>query len=284
MTRSTPLLLLLFCLSALAASCNGSDPAQTTDQTTEQPDLPPGEVPTWSYRIVNAWPHDTSAYTQGLVYTDGFLLEGTGGGTQLRSRNLLSSVRRVDLETGQVQQQVTLDERYFGEGITLLQGRIYQLTWRSRIGFVYDLEGLALRDSFAYAAGDTTGWGLTHDGEALWMSDGSAFLSRRDPQTFRELERVQVTHKDKPIRALNELEWVQGEIWANVYTTDIVARIDPTSGIVVGWIDLRGLLTSAERQQANVLNGIAYDSGQNRVFVTGKLWPWVFEIELVRSQ
>lgn len=270
----------LLCVLMLASSCNGSDPAKGTGEP-DPVDLPPGEVPMWSYRVVNAFPHDTSAYTQGLVYADGVFLEGTGGGTRLRSRNLLSSLRRVSIETGEVQQQVTLDEQFFGEGITLLHGRVYQLTWRSRVGFLYDLDGLKPLGSFNYAASDTTGWGLTHDGESLWMSDGSAVLTRRNPDDFRELGRIEVTHKDKPIRALNELEWVQGEIWANVYTTDIVARIDPTTGLIVGWIDLRGLLTSTERQSTDVLNGIAWDPLEERIFVTGKLWPWIFEIELV---
>jgi glutamine cyclotransferase len=272
--------LLVTLLAALA--CNGSDPANgDRGPKPDSPSLPPGEVPTWSYRIVNVFPHDTDAYTQGLVYVDGQFLEGTGGGTQLTSHNALSSLRRVAIETGEVLEEVFLDERYFGEGVTLLDGRIYQLTWKSRVGFVYDLDGLVPTGQFAYAPQDTTGWGLTHDGEHLWMSDGSAHLTRRDPETFAEVGRIEVSHKGVPLHGLNELEWVEGDIWSNIFGTDIVACIDPANGLVRAWIDLRGLLTSRERRQTSVLNGIAYDPETKRIFVTGKLWPWVFQLELI---
>lgn len=275
------LLILATLLTGLA--CNGSDPAiGNHEPDPEPPTLPDGDVPFWSYDIVNKFEHDAGAYTQGLVFVDGDFLEGTGGGTRLQSFDALSSLRRVSIETGEILEQVILDKQYFGEGITLLDGRIYQLTWRSMIGFVYDLEGLTPTGQFAYATQDTTGWGLTHDGEHLWMSDGSPYLTRRTPETFAEVGRVEVRHKGKAIRGLNELEWVEGEIWANIFATDIVARINPADGDVTGWIDLRGLLTPGERQRANVLNGIAYDPLTKRIFVTGKLWPWVFEIELIR--
>ncbi len=268
----------LFFLALLAVqACNGSDPANG-NRDPEPSSLPPGEVPTWSYRIVNRFHHDTDAYTQGLVYVDDQFLEGTGGGTQLLSHDAISSLRRVAIETGEVLEQVTLDERYFGEGITLLEGRVYQLTWRSRVGFTYDAQSFGNLGQFAY---DSEGWGLTHDGKHLWMSDGSARLTRRDPATFAEVGLIEVSHKGEPVRALNELEWVEGEIWSNIFTTDIVARIDPADGLVLGWIDLRGLLKSLERQQSDVLNGIAYDPKTKRIFVTGKLWPWVFQIELI---
>jgi glutamine cyclotransferase len=273
------LLTLLSLFGGLA--CNGSDPANgNRDPDSHTPPLPPGEVPTWSYRIVNVFQHDTTAYTQGLVFEDGEFLEGTGGGIRLSSRNLLSSLRRVAIESGEVLEQVILDEQYFGEGIALLNGKIYQLTWRSQVGFVYALDGLTPASEFTYSS---EGWGLTHDGDHLWMSDGSAFLTERDPENFAELGRVQVLHMGQPVAGLNELEWVEGEVWANIFTTDIVARIDPASGAVVGWIDLRGLLTSRERQQTDVLNGIAYDPATKRIFVTGKLWPWVFKIELIEG-
>ena len=273
--------LLPFVALLLLAACNGSDPAKgDTDGGTSTPG---GAAPFWSYRVLHRYPHDTDAYTQGLVFVDGDLLEGTGGGTRLLVRDVPSSLRRVDLETGQVRQRVDLDMRYFGEGVALLDGLVYQLTWRSRVGFVYDLAELTPLREFAYGASDTTGWGLTDDDEALWLSDGSSWLSRRDPRTFTELSRVQAVHDGNPVRGLNELEWVAGEIWANVYRSDIIARIDPASGAVVGWIDLRGLLTAEERRGVDVLNGIAWDPAQERIFVTGKLWPWVFEIELVRE-
>ena len=171
----------------------------------------------------------------------------------------------------------TLEPRFFGEGLALLEGRLYQLTWTSRVGFVYDLEDFAETGGFAYA---TEGWGLTHDGAALIMSDGSARLSWRDPATFDELRRLEVRHEGEPVRRLNELEWIAGEIWANVLESNRVARIDPESGAVVSWVDLTGLLTSGERRQADVLNGIAFDAAGGRLFVTGKLWPWMFEIEV----
>jgi len=270
---------LLFSILLAGLACNGSDPANGNHEPDpEAPSLPPGEVPTWSYRIINVFPHDTDAYTQGLVYVDGRFLEGTGGGTQLESRDAISSLRRVAIETGRVLQQVALAERYFGEGITLLDSRIYQLTWRSRVGFIYTANDFDSLGTFSYTS---EGWGLTHDGEHLIMSDGSATLTFRDPETFAETGRVEVRHKGQAIRNLNELEWVEGEVWANIYQTDIIARIDPTDGQEVGWIDLRGLLTSGERQLTDVLNGIAYDPATERIFVTGKLWPWVFQIELM---
>jgi glutamine cyclotransferase len=265
------------CLALLA--CNGSDPANGNGDDADNGDS--GEIPFWSYRVVNAYPHDPTAYTQGLLYVDGRFLEGTGGGRRLTSADVLSSLRWVDVESGTVEQQVTLDEEYFGEGVTLLDGRIYQLTWRSRTGFVWNPDLTPVR-TFAYAEGDTTGWGLTDDGEHLWMSDGSSWLTRRDPDSFAVLERVQVHHGDNTVRGLNELEWIEGEIWANIYRTEIVARIDPTDGAVVGWVDLRGLLTDEEKRGVDVLNGIAYDAATGRLFVTGKNWPRLFEIELVR--
>ena len=267
---------LLFAILLVGLACNGSDPANGNHEPEpERPSLAPGEVPTWSFRIVNVFPHDTAAFTQGLVYVDSRFLEGTGSGA-----NMVSSLRRVVIETGEVLQQITLDDPYFGEGITLFDGRIYQLTWRSHVGFIYSADGFDSLGSFSYTS---EGWGLTHDGEHLVMSDGSANLTFRDPETFAETGRVEVLHKGQAIRNLNELEWVEGEVWANIYQTDIIARIDPTDGQVVGWIDLRGLLTSGERRLTDVLNGIAYDPATKRIFVTGKLWPWVFQIDLTHS-
>jgi glutaminyl-peptide cyclotransferase len=275
MTRLT----LVYAVLLAALACNGSDPANGLRVPDPAPgSLPAGEVPRWSYRIVNVFPHDPTAFTQGLLYVDGLFLEGTGGGTRLQAHEATSSLRRVAIETGQVRQQVTLDDRYFGEGITLFGNRIYQLTWLSHVGFIYAADTFDSLGSFSY---ESEGWGLTHDGERLIMSDGSATLTFRDPATFAETGRVDVQYKDQPVRNLNELEWVEGEIWANIFGSEIVARIDPVDGHVAGWIDLRGLLTSRERQSTDVLNGIAYDPAKKRIFVTGKLWPWVFQIELV---
>ena len=256
--------------------CSNSDPA---DGGGPRETPPSGDgIPTHGYRIVNVYPHDPQAFTQGLVYHGGYLYESTGGGVQLTSRpSVPSSLRKVEIETGRVLREHTLEPRFFGEGLALLEGRLYQLTWRSRVGFVYDLADFAEVGGFRYA---TEGWGLTHDGAALILSDGSAHLSWRDPATFDELRRVEVRHEGEPVRRLNELEWIDGEVWANVLESNRVARIDPESGAVTGWVDLAGLLTTGERRQADVLNGIAYDAGGGRLFVTGKLWPWTFEVEI----
>jgi glutamine cyclotransferase len=231
-----------------------------------------GAVPVYSYDVVGVFPHDPGAWTQGLVVENGVLHEGTG-------RHGESSLRRVDLETGEVLQFLGLPVRYYGEGITVLDDRIIQLTWQSHVGFVYDRETFELLDTFRYT---TEGWGLTHDGTRLIMSDGTSTLRFLDPETLEETGQVEVRDRNGPVLNLNELEYVEGEVWANVWYTDRIARIDPTTGLVVGWVDLRGLLGPRDRQSSvDVLNGIAYDAETGRLFVTGKLWPKLFEIELV---
>ena len=231
-----------------------------------------GNVPVFGYRIVNTYPHDRGAFTQGLVYRSGVLYEGTGLYGQ-------STLRRVDLSTGDVREKVTLGSDYFGEGIAVLTDRIYQLTWREQTGFVYDRETFALLDRFSYA---TEGWGLTTDGTHLIASNGTDRITFHDPGTFAELDSMAVRADGEPVQRLNELEYVKGEIWANVFQTDRITRIDRTTGAVRGWIDLSGLLSENERagQDVGVLNGIAYDAAKNRVFVTGKNWPKLFEITL----
>jgi glutaminyl-peptide cyclotransferase len=230
-------------------------------------------TPTFGYRVVAEYPHDRRAFTQGLVYVDDVLYEGTGLNGQ-------SSLRRVDLETGEVLQAVRLSEEYFGEGIAVLDDRIYQLTWQNGVCAVFDRETFEFVEAFNYP---TQGWGLTTDGERLIMSDGTNRLYVRDPETFDELETIDVYDGARPVPNLNELEIVDGEIWANVWKTDRVARIDPETGQVTGWIDLRGLLSERDetRRPVDVLNGIAYDPETDRLFVTGKLWPKLFEIEVV---
>ncbi len=231
-------------------------------------------VPIYTYQIVDTYPHDPNAFTQGLIYADGVLFEGTG-------RNGQSSLREVDLETGQVQRQVELPEQFFGEGITLFGDRIYQLTWQSQQGFVYDAETFRQLDTFTYP---TEGWGLTHDGSRLIMSDGTPTLYFLDPQSLQETGRVTVRYGDQPVVRLNELEYVDGEVYANIWQTNTIARIDPHTGQVVGWIDLTGLLQPADvTQPVDVLNGIAYDAARDRLFVTGKLWPKLFEIDLLAT-
>jgi glutaminyl-peptide cyclotransferase len=227
-------------------------------------------LPIYTYTIVKAYPHDRDAFTQGLQFAEGVIYEGTG----LNGR---SSIRRVNLESGQVLQKRDLPEQYFGEGITLWKSELVQLTYQSGIGFVYDRQTFAPKRTFKYSG---EGWGLTHDGVELIMSDGTDTLRFLDPATLAERRRLKVTSVGTPVRELNELEYVKGEIFANVWNTDAVARIDPKSGRVVGWIDLSGLLSPRERETTDVLNGIAYDAAGDRLFVTGKLWPRLFEIRL----
>jgi glutaminyl-peptide cyclotransferase len=227
-------------------------------------------IPEFGYTIVRSFPHDRDAFTQGLQYVDGVLYEGTG----LNGR---SSIRRVRLDTGEVLQKRDIPEQYFGEGITIWKSELIQLTWQSGVGFVYDRKTFDPKRTFRYTG---EGWGLTHDGAELIMSDGTDTLRFLEPTTQAERRRVKVTAAGSPVRELNELEFVKGEIFANVWNQDVVARIDPKSGRVVGWIDLRGLLSPRERLATDVLNGIAYDAAGNRLFVTGKLWPRLFEIQL----
>lgn len=238
--------------------------------------LPPQTTPTqgppeYTFILVRAFPHDTSAYTQGLAYRDGFLYEGTG----LNSR---SSLRKVKLETGAVVQRVDLEPEFFGEGITIVKNQILQLTWKSHIGFVYDIKSFHLLKEFSYSG---EGWGLTTDSRELFMSDGTSDIRVLDSETFGEKRHFKVHDGQKPIDQLNELEFVEGQIFANVWHTNRIARISPQTGAVVGWIDLTGLLSPVYHLEPEaVLNGIAYDSVRKRLFVTGKLWPSVFEIKL----
>jgi glutamine cyclotransferase len=251
---------------------DNSDNVTSSVPTSSTDALTPEAVPVYTYKTINTYPHDPNAYTQGLVFEDGILYEGTG----LRGR---STLRKVVLETGDVWQLYALPAQFFGEGVTVFGDRIIQLTWQSNVGFVYDKNSFALLQEFHYP---TEGWGLTHDGERLIMSDGTPTLHFLDPETLEEIGRIEVYDQDSPVPKLNELEYIQGEIYANVWQTDRIARIDPHTGQVVGWIDLSGLLSPEDYSQPlDVLNGIAYDSKNDRLFVTGKLWPKLFEIELV---
>jgi glutamine cyclotransferase len=223
-------------------------------------------------RIVAVYPHDPNAFTQGLVVHDGMLLEGTGQYGR-------SSLRRVAIETGEIELQQPLNAAYFGEGITVLGDRVYQLTWKSHTGFVYDVDTFALERTFKFPS---EGWGLTTDGKLLVQSDGTAMLRYLDPETFAVVRTLTVRDGDRPIERLNELEWVDGEIWSNVWYDDRIARIDPDTGTLIAWIDLSNLLPPSERGGEDVLNGIAYDPTSKRLFVTGKDWPKLFEIEVRR--
>lgn len=230
----------------------------------------PATVQMFRYAVVKTYPHDAQAFTQGLEYVNGVLYEGTGLVGQ-------SSVRRVKLDTGEVLQRRDTKVPHFGEGITLFGGRMYQLTWKSGVAFAYDPTTLRELRSYNYAG---EGWGLTHDATQLIMSDGSEYLRMLDPLTFKETRRVRVMAAGQPLKQLNELEYVKGEVLANVWMTDFIAKIDPASGLVKGYIDLRGLMPTGSLDGNAVLNGIAYDAKGDRLFVTGKLWPRIFEIRI----
>lgn len=229
------------------------------------------DVATGSYTLINSYPHDATAYTQGLQFVDGFLVEGTGLYGQ-------SSLRLVDLETGQVQKQVNLVPEFFGEGVTVFEDRIYQITWKAQTAFVYDKDSWMLEETFTYP---TQGWGLTHNGRCLIMSDGSSTLYFRDPDTFAELGQLQVFDHTGPITQINELEFINGEIFANIWKQNRIARISPDTGQVLGWLNLNDLAAQVgATNHEDVLNGIAYDAENGRIFVTGKRWPTLFEIEI----
>ncbi len=233
--------------------------------------------PEYTFQIVRTFPHDPTAFTQGLEYRDGFLYEGTG----LNGR---SSLRKIRLETGEVLQRVDLPPEFFGEGITLVKNEIFELTWQSHVGFVYNAADFHLLRRFSYSG---EGWGLTSNSKnaktnEILMSDGTAEIRVLDADTLTEKRRIKVHDGDTPITQLNELEFVEGEIFANIWQTNRIARISPKTGEVVGWIDLTGILSPIYRLESGaVLNGIAYDAARKRLFVTGKLWPSIFEIRLV---
>lgn len=224
----------------------------------------------YRYRIVNTFPHDRNAFTQGLEFHNGYLYESTG----LKGQ---SSLRKVELRTGRVLQIHRLSPEYFAEGITLFGDRIYQLTWQNGVCFVYNANSFRQMTQFRY---DGEGWGLTNDGKYLIMSDGSETITFRDPETFAEVRKITVRAQGKPVKNLNELEYIDGEIWANIWYSDMIARIDPQTGIVKAWVDMEGLPVP-NRGSEEVLNGIAYDRQNKRIFVTGKNWSKLFEIELV---
>lgn len=232
-------------------------------------------VPTYTYEVVDVYPHDPSAWTQGLIYRDNILYEGTG-------LNGASTLRKVALETGEVLQRIDIPGTFFGEGIAAFGDEIVQLTWQTNTGFVYDIETFEQKRSFAYP---TEGWGITTDGNRYIMSDGTANLYFRDHETLEELGRIEVRDVNGPVIRLNELEYINGEVFANVWLTDRIARIEPITGRVTGWIDLTGLLPAEERNgNEDVLNGIAWDPDEERLFVTGKLWPLLYEIRLVLDE
>jgi len=265
---SRSLVLLLALLPACDRQSAGSVAAPTSAATTAASAT---DFPLYTYEVVNVWPHDRTAFTEGLVYLQGILLESTG----LNGR---STLRKVELQTGRVLQQVTLSSRYFGEGMTVLGGKVYQLTWQNQTGFVYDLESLKLEQEFTYTG---EGWGLTTDGHSLIMSDGTNQIRFIDPATFKVTRTISVLDHGVPLKQLNELEYIKGELFANVWQTQSVVRIDPATGAIRGMIDFSGLLAPGDYAAGpDVLNGIAYDAAGDRIFVTGKNWPKLFEVRL----
>ncbi len=239
------------------------------------------ETPQYGFQIVHVYPHDPTAFTEGLFFHDGALFESTG----LERR---SSLRKVKVETGETLEKYQLPDAYFGEGIVKWHNKLYQLTYKSEVGFVFDFNTFAKTGEFRYGG---QGWAFTTDGKHIYM-DGSREVQAEasdpeirilDPETLRETGVIPVTDEGRPVKNLNELEWVKGEIFANVWQTNRIARIDPKTGNVVGWIDLAGLLSPEESRNADVLNGIAYDREHDRLFVTGKLWPKLFEIKLIKK-
>ncbi|MCK5861815.1 MAG: glutaminyl-peptide cyclotransferase [Candidatus Hydrogenedentes bacterium] len=253
-------------LTGCCCSCRSSLPPA------DQP--PPETVTFYTCHVLEKFPHDPEAFTQGLAVYDGSLYEGTG----LRGA---SSIRKVALETGAVLQIQKLPDAYFGEGIAVQNGRLVQLTWKSQVGFVYEKDSFERVRDFNYLG---EGWGLTHDGERFIMSDGTARLRFLDINTLETVGEIYVRYGDEPVRYLNELEYIDGYIYANIWRKDRIAIINPQSGYVEGWVDMAGLLTAQERRNADVLNGIAYDEEDSRIFVTGKRWPKLFEIELVEER
>jgi len=232
----------------------------------------PQPTPVYGYEVVNVYPHDREAFTQGLLFRDGVLYESTG-------LNGKSSLRKVQLETGKVLQQIPVDARYFAEGLTDWGPRLVQLTWNTNVGFVYDLASFKQQQTFSYSG---EGWGLARDDRRLIMSDGTSTLRFLDPQTLKVTGQVQVTDGGVPIRDVNELEYVDGQVYANVWLTDRIAIIAPDTGRVTAWLNLAGLMSKSRLSGDAVLNGIAYDTQRKRLFVTGKLWPSLFEIKVRR--
>lgn len=262
-------------LALAGAGCGGADPAPFESPRAAAPPqvgAAPIRVQHFGYEVVNTYPHDPGAFTQGLLYHDGALYESTG----LNGR---SSLRKVDLATGRILQRVEVPADYFAEGLALHQNQLYQLTWQNRLGFIYDLATFRVKRNFNYRG---EGWGLATDQRSLIMSDGTHRLRFLDPENLDPQREVEVMDGDRQISLLNELEFVRGEVWANIWQSDRLVRINPETGRVTGWVNLAGLLPAADRLTGvDVLNGIAYDATGDRLFVTGKLWPKLFEIRLV---
>ena len=243
----------------------------STNSNSSSSESPNGPVPVYGYEIIKVRPHDPDAFTQGLEVRDGKLFESTGEVGR-------SSLRMVDLENGDVVKKVEVPPPYFAEGVSTLKGKLYQLTWQHQVGFIYDAQNLQKNGQFSYTG---EGWGLTNDGRSLIISNGTNRIKFLDPDTFQVTKTIAVFDGKQPVEQLNELEYINGDLYANVWHTDRIAIINPDSGRVKAWLDLRGLLSPGDvRDEEAVLNGIAYDAASDRLFVTGKLWPKLFEIKI----
>ena len=276
---------ILAVISVLFVPLTGCDKVSSASTSNSVPAIPSGssgpesskatntavEIPIYTYEVINTYPHDPGAFTQGLLFLDGALFESTGLNGQ-------SSLRKVDLKTGGVLKRVEVPAQYFAEGLAVLGDKLFQLTWQNHKGFVYDLESFKLEKEFTY---DGEGWGLTTDGHWLILSDGTDQIRFLDPATFEVKRTIHVVGRGQPVNRLNELEYINGEIFANVWGSDYVVRIDPANGRVTGVIDFTGLLAPQDRTPGtDVLNGIAYDARGGRLFITGKKWPKLFEVRL----
>lgn len=269
---------LISAVTLFSCGCRGAgnSPLADTSGKNGNTDDKPGKqtVTQYTYTVKNVFPHSTKSYTQGLYWHGGYLWEGTGQYGE-------SALKKVELETGKILEEITIDEKYFGEGIALLDGKIYQLTWLDGIGFIYDAATLKKTGEFKYTG---EGWGLTTDGKKLYMSNGTNEIQVINPDGFRQESVIRVTKNKRRVNLLNELEWIEGRIWANIYDSESVVIIDPGTGNVEGEADFSGLLPKADRTVwTDVFNGIAYDAEAKRVFVTGKYWNKLFEVELKKK-
>lgn len=269
---------LFFSLLLLLSSCGGTNVPTTVQVSTTTATKASTEPPLYTYEIINTYPHDPTSFTQGLVFDNGVFYESAGLNAAHSGH---SSLRKVEVTTGKVLKKIDVPEPYFAEGLALFDGKLFQLTWENQKGFIYDRDTFEKKGEFPYRG---EGWGLTHDGKSLIMSDGTHQIRFIDPVTFQEQRRISVMDKLDRIEELNELEYVKGEIFANIWQTDRIVRIDPKDGTILGWIDLRGLLKDEDqRADTDVLNGIAYDPAQDRLYVTGKKWPKLFEIRIKKK-